>query len=144
MKARITFALSMFLLCAVSFGDAADTVSCPERIVTSQELKSNVAGWTAILDDTPQSLSGITFYDGPPAEKASLVYDQIRHSKGEDVATWTFAKQEDRRTYLVCSYAGTAVELSRALPPQITTCTVNYDTQQHIAGQPVIKRVSCH
>ncbi len=137
-------AISLATLVFSSLCQAADSFQCPDTITTRQELSGTVVGWSAMLDATPQNLAGITFYDGPPAEKASLVYDQIKHGKGEDVATWTFAKQEDRRTWLVCSYAGTAVELSRSLPPQITTCTVIYDTQQHIAGQPVIKKIACH
>ena len=126
-----------------SFSHAADTISCPASITTRQELTSSANGWSPLLDDTPHNLAGLTFYDGPPTEKASLAYDQYKHGKGEDLATWTFAKQEDRRIWLVCSYSGTAVELSRTLPPQITTCTVSYDPQTHVAGLPEIKKIAC-
>jgi len=88
-------------------------------------------------------LAGITFYDGPPSEQASLVYDQIKHGKSQDVASWTFSPQKDRPIWLTCSYAGTVVELSRSLPPQIKTCTVTYDPQEHIAGLPAIKKIDC-
>ena len=126
-----------------SFSHAVDTISCPASITTRQELTSSANGWSPLLDDTPHNLAGLTFYDGPPAEKASLAYDQYKHGKGEDLATWTFAKQEDRRIWLVCSYSGTAVELSRTLPPQITTCTVSYDPQTHVAGLPAVKKIIC-
>ena len=122
---------------------AAQTISCPDSITTRQELTSSPGGWSPVVNNTPRTLAGITFYDGPPAEEASLVYDQIKHAKGEDIAIWTFARQQDRRIWLVCSYAGTAVELSRVLPPEVTTCTVSYDPGTHVAGLPAIKKISC-
>ncbi len=143
MTARLLLS-SVLVVLGAAFSHAAETINCPASITTHQELTSSPNGWSPMLDDAPHRLAGVTFYDGPPAEKASLVYDQIKHGKGEDIATWTFAKQEDRRTWLVCSYSGTAVELSRTLPPHITTCLVAYDTQQQIAGLPVIKRIACH
>jgi hypothetical protein len=136
--------VSLLTFFCAPFCRAAETISCPATVATHQNLAAPVAGWTSMLDDTPQSLAGITFYDGAPAEKASLVYDQIKHGKGEDIATWTFVPQKDRQIWLVCSYAGTVVELSRSLPSQITTCAVTYDTQKHIAGLPPIKRIACH
>jgi hypothetical protein len=142
MSARAVLAFTLVGL-AGAFGNAAETTSCPDSITTRQELTSSANGWSPLLDDTPHNLAGITFYDGPAAEKASLAYGSIKRVKGEDIATWTFAKQEDRRIWLVCSYAGTVVELSRSLPPQITTCTVTYDTQTHIAGLPAIRKISC-
>ncbi len=96
-----------------------------------------------MLDDAPRSLAGVTFYDGPPAEKASLIYDRMTRSKAEQTATWLFTPQKDRPVWVACSYTGTAIELSRSLPPTTTTCSVTYDTQQQIAGLPVIKKIAC-
>ena len=136
-------AISLLVPISTTLGQAADAINCPAIIGTRQELTSAANGWTPLLDDTPHNLAGITFYEGPPSEKASLAYDRIQRNKGEQVATWTFARQEDRRIWLVCSYAGTAVELSRSLPPQITTCSVSYDPQQQVAGLPLIKKIAC-
>jgi hypothetical protein len=136
--------LSMLLVAGNALSFAADAINCPKTIATRQQLSAPETGWSATLDDTPQTFSGITFYDGPPTEKASLVYDQIKHAKGEDVASWNFGQVKDRQTYVTCNYAGTVVQLARKLPPQITSCTVTYDTQQHISGQPVIKKIDCH
>lgn len=133
--------ICILLLCA--FCCAAEPVNCPDTITSRQELAAPVAGWTATLDDTPHQLAGITFYDGPPAEKASLVYDRITRGKAEQTATWRFTPQKDRQIWLGCSYAGTAIELTRSLPSLTTTCSVTYDTQQHIAGLPVVKKIMC-
>jgi len=137
--------ISAFIMFGVSTACcfAAENVSCPESITTRQELTSAASGWAPLLNDAPHSLAGITFYDGPPAENASLAYDQIRHGNSEDLATWSFGKHEDRRIWLVCSYSGTAVELSRTLPVQIITCSVSYDPQTQIAGLPAIQKISC-
>ncbi len=131
------------ILVPATLCQAADGINCPANITTRQELASPPNGWTPLLNDTPHNLAGMTFYDGPPAEKASLAYDRIQRDKGQQLATWTFVRQEDRRIWLVCSYAGTAVELARSLPPQIASCIVSYDPQQQIAGLPTIKRISC-
>jgi len=141
-----TRSLLLSLLSLVLLGmlcHAAEPITCPASITTRQDLTAQVAGWTAMKDDTPHNLAGITFYDGPPAEKASLVYDQIKKVKGEQIATWTFDPHNKRQTWLACSYAGTIIELARTLPPQTTTCSVTYDTQESIAGMPLIKKIAC-
>jgi hypothetical protein len=143
MTLRRLFLVSIFVALASAFGSAADTVGCPATISARQQLATPVAGWTAMEDDTPHNLAGITFYDGPPSEKASLVYDRITHGKTEQVATWTFAAQKARPIWLACSYAGTSIELTKALPTTITMCAVTYDPQQTIDGMPVIKKIAC-
>jgi hypothetical protein len=143
MTLRPIFVVAIFVALAGAVGSAADAIDCPVAISARQQLGTPVAGWTAIEDDTPHNLSGITFYDGPPSEKASLVYDHITHGKTEQLATWTFAAQRDRPIWLACSYAGTSIQLTKALPATITTCAVTYDPQQTIDGQPAIKKISC-
>jgi len=73
----------------------------------------------------PHDLSGITFNDGPPSEKASLVYDNIRKLKGEQIATWTFDPKNQRQTSLVCSHAGTMLDLARTLPQYAPMCAMS-------------------
>ncbi len=143
MICRTIVPIATLILFCTAFCLAADSITCPETINTRQELTAPVAGWTPMLDNAPRSLAGITFYDGPPAEKASLAYDQITHGKSEQVATWRFAPQTDRRIWMACSYAGTAIELTKTLPPNISTCSVTYDPQQSIAGLPVIRKITC-
>ena len=143
MTLRRLFFVSIFVALVSTFGSAADAVSCPATISARQQLAAPVAGWTAMEDDSPHNLAGITFYDGSPSEKASLVYDRITHGKTEQVATWTFAPQKDRPIWLACSYAGTSIQLTKALPATITTCVVTYDPQQTIEGMPVMKKIAC-
>jgi len=137
------FVVLILVALVSSVGLGADNVSCPATIAARQQLAAPLAGWTAMENDTPHNLAGITFYDGPPSEKASLVYDRITHGKTEQVATWSFAAQKDRPIWLACSYAGTSIQLTKALPATITTCVVTYDPRQQIDGQPVIKKITC-
>ena len=65
-------------------------------------------------DDAPHQLAGLTFYDGPPQEKASLVYDNITKAAGKQVAKWTFAPQQQRAIWIACSYSGTSILLTKA------------------------------
>ncbi|HSY13033.1 MAG TPA: STY0301 family protein [Verrucomicrobiae bacterium] len=137
------------LLCTVSalifcsFSAAADTTICPTTVDVKQQLASSVDGWTPTLDDSPHRLSGITFYDGPPQEKASLVYDNIKKTAPKEIATWQFGADGKRPTWIVCSYSGTAVQLAKSLPSKTSTCQITYNRTQQLSGQPLIESVSC-
>lgn len=136
------------LLCAMMFACgisccASDVTLCPPAVKTGQQLTAPVAGWAAMQDDAPHQLAGITFYDGPPAEKASLVYDRMQRGKAEQVATWSFDAHRGREIWVACSYSGTAIQLTRSLPKGTVTCSVSYDPQVQLDGQPMIKKVSC-
>jgi len=136
----------LYAMCTVLFsacGAAAQAASCPDAIDVQQQLTTPVAGWTTTLDDTPHQLSGITFYDGPPKEEASLVYDQITRAARKETAIWRFAPGSDRQTWMACSYSGTAIVLARALPPKTVSCSVTYNRQQFVAGLPLIESVVC-
>ncbi len=85
----------------------------------------------------------VTFFSGPPAEKASLVYDKKSKVKGGWVGTWDFPKDE-RGYWIQCSYEGTRAELSRRLPDSVSVCRVTYDQGSHFAsGLPVIRKIEC-
>lgn len=122
---------------------AAEPAICPESITTHQQLASAVAGWDSYIDDLPQRLASVTFFDGAPEEKASLVYDKIAKTGGKQVATWTFAPQKERKIWLACSYSGTAVMLKSALPDGTRTCTVTASLKEQIAGMQAIEKIVC-
>jgi hypothetical protein len=137
----------ILLICAVltllcKFGTAAETL-CPTTIRVRQELVAPVAGWAPTQNDAPVQLAGITFYDGPPAEKASLAYDRMTKAGRKQIASWRFTAEEGRPAWVSCSYSGTTVELSRSLSYKTTSCEVTYDPQQQIAGLPLIEKIAC-
>lgn len=128
---------------AVIPATAAEPTECPATIVVDQRLAKPVPGWTAMLDDTPHQLAGITFYDGPPEEKASLVYDAINQSAGKQIATWRFDQRAGRPIWVTCSYSGTSVVMKRPLAPRIAQCSVTYNSKESVAGLPAIERITC-
>jgi hypothetical protein len=122
---------------------AAEPVNCPDRIEVKQQLAKPLPGWTAVADQRPHPLAGITFYDGPPEEKASLVYDKITKSAGKDIAVWHFNMQGGRQVWLSCNYADTAIVLKRGLDRSISICAVTYDSRTRVAGLPAIEKIAC-
>jgi hypothetical protein len=136
--ASIWLALS---LGAFSFG--ADSTICPATIDVHQQLAKSVSGWTSMTGDTPHQLAGITFYDETPQEKASLVYDDMKKVGGKQVASWSFAPGSGRQTWIACSYSGTDIELTKALPSSTRSCDVTYDPRHQIAGLPAIEKIAC-
>jgi hypothetical protein len=121
---------------------AADEIRCPDRIATTQSLAQATPGWTDQVDQTSNILAGVTFFEGPPKEMASLAPDES-HVKGKVVASFTLTLGAGSQYWLVCGYAGTRVNLARALPKELRTCTVTYDPKQTVDGLPSIERISC-
>lgn len=109
---------------------AAEPVACPPAIQVSEQPQS-------------RRLVGITFFDGPPEEKASLVYDTFRRAGKTDVAEWTFAPQAKRGFWLSCAYEATSAVRARQLPPDTRTCSVIYDAKKKIEGLPLILKIAC-
>jgi hypothetical protein len=109
----------------------------------NQKLTTPVSGWTTMIDDSPPRLANITFYDGPPQQRASLIYDQKMRVAGKETATWHFLPRADRQIWVGCSYTGTGIVLTKALPPSTSTCAVTYDTRQTVAGLPSITKIVC-
>jgi len=133
-----TLAIGCSTLCA-----AAEPAACPDTIAVRQELAAAVEGWTPTLDDTPHRLAGITFYDGPPQERASLVSDRTTKAAGKETAVWHFKPQANRQIFVACSYATTAIILTKPLPPKTASCSVTYSLQTRVAGLPVIEKIAC-
>jgi hypothetical protein len=140
-RAILLYPVAALLLCVASF--AADTVTCPTTIDVNQQLAATVPGWTAMLDDAPHQLAGITFYDGPPQEKASLAYDKMTKAAAKQIAKWSFSPEASRQIWISCNYAGTSVQLAKSLPPKTSACEVTYDPRQQVAGLPLIEKISC-
>lgn len=78
------------LLCVSSFG--SEPANCPDSVDVNQQLTAPVSGWTTMIDDSPPRLANITFYDGPPQQRASLIYDQKMQVAGKETATWHFLR----------------------------------------------------
>jgi len=123
--------------------EASGSSSCPDTIKVEQRITDLPPAWEAGLSDARPGLMMVTFFDGPPAERASLKYDSELRLKGNWVATWTFAANA-HGYWIQCVYENTTVVLSRRLPETVRTCNVTYERSTTAAnGLPLVKAVSC-
>lgn len=116
---------------------------CPATIGVEQRISSAPDGWEAAQSDAKPQLAMVTFFDGPPAERASLKYDREERQKREWVGIWTFAPNS-RGYWIQCGYDNTTAVLSRRLPASVRTCKVTYERKtQATSGLPTVKHVGC-
>ena len=119
---------------------AADSI-CPDTVSVTQTGTAPAPEWTVSYSATPVQVEMVTFFNGPPKEEASLVYDTWANAKDTSVATWRFPK-DSRGYWIKCSYRRTSMELSKALPPTISSCRVTYDRQSSSSsGLPAVGRI---
>jgi hypothetical protein len=137
----MSLALAVTLL--ATFSASASDSLCPDAVSVKQAGAAPAPEWSVSYSATATELEMVTFYSGPPKDEASLVYDDFAKAKDSSIATWRFPK--DPRGYWVkCSYRGTTLELSKALPPTVSSCRVTYDRQAASpAGLPAIKHIAC-
>ena len=121
---------------------SADT-GCPMSIAVSQGLKAPLADWTEDLEALPTELSGLTVFDGPPEELASLVPDCDSEDGKTTTEFWTLAANP-RGYWITCRYSSTTVTLTRRLPDTARRCEVVREKEvSFIEGEPVVRSMTC-
>jgi hypothetical protein len=121
-----------------------EKIDCPESVqVAEPRLVTPVEGWKAIVEKAKHQLSGVTFYDGPVEEGASLVPDRDTKTQKTRTALWQFDAKSQRGYWIACRYSGTSLTLARALPKGLSQCSVTYKNGEQIDGLPVIEAISC-
>jgi hypothetical protein len=116
---------------------------CPRLISVEQTAEKVPDGWKSILDDVPNTWDGVTFYSGPPEEKASLVYDLWAKSSGSESGIWHFVRKSSPSIWLSCRYSFTNITLAKRLSPDTTECTVTYKARTSALEPLEIQRVAC-
>ncbi len=120
---------------------SAESLICPDTISVKQSLAKPEQGWKEGRSDLPNRLAGITFFDGPPEQKASLVNDSEKRVNGKQISTWLFTP--DSNIWISCEYAGSNIELFRAVPKGTAACSVTYNPKQTVAGRPSVEKIDC-
>ena len=138
--------ITLFILAALVAACSANAQDayCPQSISVKQTAEKVPAGWTAGQEKTPNNLAGITFYDGPPEQEASLVYDKWTKRNGLAYGVWSFTPNSAPGIWLSCRYAATNVVLSKRLPASTSGCTVTYNPKVTVDGYPEIQKIACH
>jgi hypothetical protein len=117
--------------------------SCPQTIAVEQRASAPTTDWTTTYSGYQTAVAGVTIFDGPPAQQASLVPDNEKTSGDNIIQTWQLAKS-DRGYWLQCNYANTTAQISRRLPASVTRCDVVYDHNVRFSGGGnVVKSVNC-
>ena len=136
----LCFAVLVFIGPARSLGQEN---YCPKSISVKEIIDKAPDGWTVAQDKQAKNvLAAITFYDGPPEQEASLVYDKwIKHNSSAE-GIWQFDPSSS--IWISCRYASTSIVLQKQLPAKTSECTVTYDPKTTIDGDPEIQKIACH
>jgi hypothetical protein len=134
-----------FLAAAALLGWSAGgraEIACPDTLSVSQRADPPT-GWSVTYAEQAPRLSGVTIFDGQPANRASIKYTNRRQSAKEMILTWDLG-DSPRSFYLQCSYERSTAQIASALPPGVRTCEVVYDrTVSYPGGGLAIKRMVC-
>jgi hypothetical protein len=123
-RVAVLLGLSFFV---ASSCEALEIV-CPEKILTSQRLDKQEAGWEAFVRPdgegkvaTYSYASGISVYSDDPKKIIELRPD--RESAGEP--SWSFSKAPPGTPplYMACHYFDTRFQFIKALPANVKKCT---------------------
>ena len=145
---RLALDASRALLPATAFLILAATpaladVGCPMSISVTQNLTAPVANWAEGTEALPTELSGLTVFDGPPEELASLVPDGDSEDDKTTTAFWTLAPNP-RGYWITCHYSSTTVTLTRRLPESATSCAIVSEKEiSFIGGQKAVRSMTC-
>ena len=138
---RVGLAL-LGLLAGAATDAAGAEVSCPDQLSVQQQAQAP-NGWAVCFSGIAPRLSGVTLFDGPPANRVSLKHNRRRQTQRELILTWML-RHSPRSHYLQCSYERTTASISMPLPPGTTQCEVAYDlTTSYARGAMPVKRMVC-
>jgi hypothetical protein len=128
---------TLFLFLAVPA--LAAEPACPASIAVDETLTSGHEGWTVGRTDLLRRLSGITIFEGNPADMASLIGEQHKPGKATVVSTWQFTP--GTQYWISCAYSGSRIVLSQPIPQSYHACVITYATDVSIDGAPEIRKV---
>src|SRR5262245_52091693 len=132
----------LLAVAALATAPSPSLVDCPRTLAVEQKPVETPEGWSAADDGSPHRLDQVTFFDGPPADLASLVYDDEATAEKEWTGIWHF-EPNPRGFWIACAYSGTSVVLSRRLPAEVKECRVTYEKEGGEEPVGEVKRIDC-
>ena len=141
---QVTSALIAFV-CAIAPANFVQAESaCPATIVVEQRASAPAPDWTVSYSGYETAVAGVTIFDGPPAQQASLVPDSEQPVGDNIFQVWKLPKS-DRGYWLQCNYANTTAQISRPLPANSRRCDVvlNHNVRFGGGGGNVVRSVNC-
>ena len=131
--------------CAIAAPQVACAqATCPPTLAVEQKASAPDPNWTVTFSGYSTAIAGVTIFEGPPAEQASLMPDSEQTTDAMVFQTWKLAKS-DRGYWLQCEYANTTAQISRRLPVNVSRCEVAYERNVRFGGggRCVVKSVNC-
>jgi hypothetical protein len=132
------------VLGCASRATAAEVLTCPATVEVEQHHAGAAAeGWEPSREPVRHPLMGVTFFDGPPSERASLAPDADEAKGKEHVLRFELGAPGPRGHWVSCVYDRTDVVLSRQLEPRVRACSVTVDPTVTVGGRPSVLRIAC-
>ena len=141
---RIALSIIAFACAIAVSGIASAEETCPLTIAVAQSASAPSPEWTVSYSGYNTALAGITIFDGPPANQASLLPDGEETTNYRVFQTWKLGSSSNGY-WLQCNYANTTAQISRQLPAGVRKCEVTYNANVAFGGGGghVVKSVSC-
>ncbi|GAA5175294.1 hypothetical protein GCM10025771_07040 [Niveibacterium umoris] len=124
-------AARLAMLLSVSANAGAATI-CPPQLDSNETLPQAPQAWSVERSTTPRWLKGITVFDGPPGELASL---RPEEQAGGRRLLWRFDSPSPRGIWIACQYDGSRLMLTRRLEPAPRLCELITDGRVTVGGQ---------
>jgi hypothetical protein len=140
---RLTFVLIAFVCAIAPVRFAQAESACPATVAVEQRVSAPTPDWTVSYSGYETAVAGVTIFDGPPSQQASLVPDSEKTVGDNIIQVWQLPKSE-RGYWLQCNYANTTAQISRRLAG-VTRCDVVMDHNMRFGGGGgnVVKSVNC-
>lgn len=140
----------IWLACCIFLGGgvgvhAGEELMCPPTIAISQKATTPPPGWDVSNQAMRIEVSGVTVYDGPPTELASLRPREEETADNKFVATWKFHKKGNsgQGYWIECDYTHTNVVLSKRVPDSVGKCSAYFDKESKVENNYVFERMEC-
>lgn len=116
---------------------------CPATVQVTEQVVERAKGWSDARAGFSSKLESLSVYSGPPADKASLVPDEVVDLPGQRQRTvWKLAPS--KRTYwMECGYSHTKFLLQRELGARATSCWIEVRLDVLLNGRPQVVGASC-
>src|SRR6202035_6135104 len=99
---RLTFIVIGFACAIAPVHLARAESACPATVTVEQRASAPAPDWTVTYSGYDTAVAGVTIFDGPPAEQASLVPDSNKTVGDNIIQVWQLPTS-DRGYWLQCN-----------------------------------------
>lgn len=122
----------------MAFATTVFSPVCPKEVDALETLMNSYPGWSLVVSKGNYYLNSIAFYAGDPKSLANLKPDFANKER----AKWSFSPNDN--IHIVCAYNQTVIQLTQALPANITRCEVMFDQTIMSEKGFIPKKVNCY